>query len=492
MQRLPDFHVSPYLDCAHFPLLLTEMVVVKRQGTPIGPLFIVLLVFALMANTEIAEPSMSATTVISHPAFFTTKTQYVLPPQKYFIPSSWRRYQLSQLINKVLSLDQPIPFDFLIQGDVLTGSIAEWCAERGIVGEEETLEIEYIESLMPPQRMTCIPQEDWISSVSCQVANNILAGSYDSNVYVFDASKKPVYTISGHTAPVTSICWVGNDRLVASASQDCTARLTRVFDIESNSESANHAKTLASLHLHTAPLSSIAANKDGTMLVTASWDTVIGIWNTSVPESDEVPLEEVIETRKKRRKVATEEEERPVRKGPEEVMKSHTNRIMRALFSPLPSSNNLVYSCGLDSTIRTWDTSSALCTSTMTLSEKPFTDIAIQSNGNTIVASSTDRTVSVFDLRLSNTSSKALMSFAHSSLPSSLASHPTDDYRVMSGSYDGIVRIWDTRSPKITVAHFKSDKGGKILSVDWQRGGLGALGGEDGVEVWKIAESAQN
>lgn len=84
------------------------------------------------------------------------------------------------------------------------------------------------------------------------------------------------------------------------------------------------------------------------------------------------------------------------------------------------------------------------------------------------------------------------MTFSHSSLPSSLASHPADDYRVMSGSYDGIVRIWDTRSPKITVAHFKSEKGGKILSVDWQRGGLGALGGEDGVEVWKIAEGGRS
>lgn len=131
---------------------------------------------------------------------------------------------------------------------------------------------------------------------------------------MFDASKKPVYTISGHTAPVTSVCWVGNDRLVASASQDCTARLTRVPDIEPELESTNQTKTLASLHLHSAPLSSIAANRDGTMLVTASWDTVIGIWNTSIPESDEVPLEEVSETRKKRRKVTTGEEERPVRK----------------------------------------------------------------------------------------------------------------------------------------------------------------------------------
>lgn len=36
--------------------------------------------------------------------------------------------------------------------------------------QEETLEIEYFESVMPPQKMTSLPHEDWISSVSCQLS----------------------------------------------------------------------------------------------------------------------------------------------------------------------------------------------------------------------------------------------------------------------------------------------------------------------------------
>lgn len=46
------------------------------------------------------------------------------------IPASWKRYQLSQLVNKALSLLQPIPFDFLVRGELLRGSLAEWCNER--------------------------------------------------------------------------------------------------------------------------------------------------------------------------------------------------------------------------------------------------------------------------------------------------------------------------------------------------------------------------
>ena len=63
---------------------------------------------------------------------FTTKTPYVLPSQKFMIPLDWRRYQLSQLINKALSLTRPIPFDFLVRGAILRTTLGECRAENGI------------------------------------------------------------------------------------------------------------------------------------------------------------------------------------------------------------------------------------------------------------------------------------------------------------------------------------------------------------------------
>ncbi|KIJ52358.1 hypothetical protein M422DRAFT_202427 [Sphaerobolus stellatus SS14] len=425
---------------------------------------------------------MAEIQVSSHPAFFITKTPHVLPAQKYMIPATWKRYQLSQLINKVLSLPQPIPFDFLIKGEVVRTTIGEWCADHGI-GEEETLEIEYIETLMPPQRMATILQDDWVSSVTCQFAGNIIAGSYDSNVRVFDSSQKPVYTISGHTAPVTSVCWVGQERIFASASQDCTARLVRLPELHGGDPT-----TLASLHLHTAAISSVASDKEGKQLLTGSWDSLIGVWDTTIPENDQVAADEVVEERKKRRKVA--QVERPVRKAPETILRSHTGRITRVLFSPLASSQNVAYSSALDSTVRAWDTSIGLCTSTINLSEKPLMDLAVMADGSTVLGASTDRTVSVLDLRSSTTSVAPVASFAHASLPATVVAHGTDQHRAMTGAYDGTLRIWDLRSPKAAVASFKNEKGGKILSVDWGKG-IGALGGEDGVEIWKIGESGE-
>lgn len=108
-----------------------------------------------------------ATSSPSHPVVFSTTTQHALPPSKYLIPADWARFQLSQLVNKTLALPRPTPFDFLIRGQILRGTIAEWCALNG-VKEEDTLEIEYFESVMPPKRLASIQGEEWIGSVSCQ------------------------------------------------------------------------------------------------------------------------------------------------------------------------------------------------------------------------------------------------------------------------------------------------------------------------------------
>ena len=48
------------------------------------------------------------------------------------IPLDWKRYQLSQLINKALDLPKPIPFDFLVHGEILRTTLWEWRTEKGV------------------------------------------------------------------------------------------------------------------------------------------------------------------------------------------------------------------------------------------------------------------------------------------------------------------------------------------------------------------------
>ena len=112
--------------------------------------------------------------------------------------------------------------------------------------------------------------------------------------------------------------------------------------------------------------------------------------------------------------------------------------------------------------------------------------------------------MTVYDTRQigspSTTSTYATTTLSHPATPSCLAASPINAYHIASGSYDGTVRVWDLRSTQdsIAVASFKipevdadgtqrkGDK--KILDLDWAESGLLGVGGERGLDIWKVPE----
>jgi ribosome biogenesis protein YTM1 len=238
--------------------------------------------------------------------------------------------------------------------------------------------------------------------------------------------------------------------------------------------------------------------------LTSSWDGLIGLWSTDIPSTDEVSEPKSSDReRKKRRKV--EDETKPRRKAPINVLKSHTGRVSKVVFGEQQGSS-VAYSCGFDSTVRVWDTEMGVSTHTIvrvshflfpflrltiqsqTAAEKPFLDLAVSSDGRHGLATSTDRTMSLYDLR-SDATTTASSSFLHPATPSCVSLSKGGN-QVATGAYDGVVRVWDLRSTKGTVASFKVwDGRKKVLDLDWRHGIIG-VAGEGGVEVWKVGEAA--
>ena len=177
-----------------------------------------------------------------------------------------------------------------------------------------------------------------------------------------------------HDAPVTSLSldpastFEGEGLTIATASHDLTGCLVKVsLDVDTGNRTSS---TLASLHLHTMPLSSIAYSPSGEHLLTASWDTLIGLWDSNIPEEDEIDVVEVQAERRKRRKVVGgNNDPRPKRKAPSSTFKSHTARVSQAIFS---STGKTAFSCGFDSTVRSWDTENGVCTDTIVGFESCF------------------------------------------------------------------------------------------------------------------------
>ncbi|KAN0124842.1 WD40 repeat-like protein [Russula decolorans] len=439
---------------------------------------------------------MDASLPPSIPVMFSTKTPYKLPPQKFMIPASWRRYQLSQLINTALSLPRIVPFDFLIRGVLLGGSLSE-----SANGEEETLEIEYIESVMPPTKLAALPHEEWVSSISCSIPGHFLTGSYDGALRVFDRGQTLLHTAPFHAAPITSFAIVPSQQqqasstddedqqlLIVTASQDRTAQLSRI----SLDGTQTTSTPLATLHLHDAPVADVASSQDGEKILTAGWDGLIGLWSTTIPEADEVSLETIAPPpeRKKRRKV--QEDGGSVRtKAPSAVLRSHTARVSAVEFSAGAGGNDAVgVSCGFDSTVRTWDVERGLCSHTITASEKPFLALALPSTPETALAASIDRSVTLFDLRTAGTSTAAAVKFPHPATPATLVFAQSSGTQFASGSYDGVVRIWDVRSAAREVANARVWDGQKVLSLSWA-GEVMAVAGEGGVEVWRAGAGVE-
>jgi ribosome biogenesis protein YTM1 len=155
-----------------------------------------------------------------------------------------------------------------------------------------------------------------------------------------------------------------------TASQDRTAQLSRI----SLDGTQTTSTPLATLHLHDAPIADVASSQDGEKILTAGWDGLIGLWSTTIPETDEVSLETIAPApeRKKRRKV--QEDGGSVRtKAPSAVLRSHTARVSAVEFSAGAGGNDAVgVSCGFDSTVRTWDVERGLCSHTIVRTSCPY------------------------------------------------------------------------------------------------------------------------
>ena len=117
--------------------------------------------------------------------FFTKQQRHEVTDAPIAVPTRLRRIHLSQMVNHLLGLAAPLPFDFLINGAFLRVSLQKYVDENNI-SSEEILQLEYIEAMVPPEPQTEIKQDDWISSVAgYKPGSFILTGSYDKTARIW-------------------------------------------------------------------------------------------------------------------------------------------------------------------------------------------------------------------------------------------------------------------------------------------------------------------
>lgn len=441
----------------------------------------------------------------------TSQNTLSIPDVPYLVPTTWKRTQLSTLVNRLIqqqgnhdeqfapTTTKSIPFDFIIDGQLLRTSLTQYLQSKELT-EESTLEIEYVQSTLPPTFTASFEHDDWIGGIDASKKDYFLTSSYDGTLRVYGSSSadKPINTFRPtETASLTNVCWLNDtssSSRLAVAGMDGALRICNIPIAEPGEEplpASLESLSYTNAFDTTMPLSSVSVNSIGDTLATAGWDGCVAIWDAV--QSDQTEGED--DRSSKRRKGA---------KGSSLPGKVPSKKPLSLLWHSTPISGldrmpntnarlaNAVWngkrsiiSAGWDGAVRGWDISTAGSTASKT-SDKVILALDAMAGEDVAVTGHMDRTAALWDLRSQTTNIS--LSFAHSAPVGSIRAHPTSSLLFVSGSYDGLVRLWDTRSPRaplFSLVRPSADKRDietkkKILALDWDPTGQTVVaGGED-------------
>lgn len=405
-----------------------------------------------------------------------------------YVPASLKRYGLSEIVNHLLELEKPVPFDFLIDGELLRTSLEDYLVKKGL-SSETFLNIEYTRAVLPPSYLSSFNNEDWVSALDVG-DREIISGSYDGIVRTWNLSGKVEKQYSGHSGPIRAVKYISNTRLV-SAGNDRTLRLwkTKNDDLKNNLEQdeddVEDGKTLAILEGHKAPVVSVDVNAN--RIISASYDNTIGFWSTNYKEMTVIdPMADlgnnVSTAAQKRRKLALKDGSIR-RRAPLSLLESHTAPVEQVIFDS--NDSTVGYSVSQDHTIKTWDLVTARCVDTKTTSYS-LLSLAQLPKLNLLACGSSARHITLHDPRIGSSSKITQQQLiGHKNFVVSLDTCPENEYMLCSASHDGTVKVWDIRSSSPIYTITREDPNvirgvnDKVFSVKWAKGVGIISGGQD-------------
>ena len=417
---------------------------------------------ARMEDTTAGEPHVQVQ--------FTTKLEarWRVTDVPISLPTRLTRYGLSEVVNHLLGADPPRPFDFLVAGELLRGSLAKMMARLGVSGET-SVSVEYVELVPPPQPEQSQAHPDWVSAVAPHEDGAVvLTGCYDHSAYVWDASGKQLAQLVGHTAAVKGVSWLqpgaaGGLRAV-SAAKDHTLRVWRLG--ADGGETAREAACEAVCVAHEASVECVAANPAGSMFCSGGWDGSVHVWAASDVErgADAAPP-----SKKPRGKGSASAA--PVEIEPHSTLPGNYD-CTAALCWPTAA---LVYSGSWDGAVREWQVEAGQSSASLT-GQKAVLCLDVSLLAATIATGHSDHTVRLWDARLQQQAQKLCL--GHKGWVSAVAWSSMNANLLLSACHDGAVRLWDVRST--VPLHSLEPHTDKALCASWDGVERIISGGADG------------
>ncbi|CAH1113705.1 unnamed protein product [Psylliodes chrysocephalus] len=399
-----------------------------------------------------------------------TKQQiHAVPDVPLSVPQAIDTKSLNELVNQLLRESNPdqlksVEFDFLAIGELLRVPLIEHLQERN-VSTETTVEVEYIERTPAPEPKDSLLHDDWVCGIESS-DKWILTGCYDNSVNIWTTHGKIVTSLKEHKNIVKAVSWIDKTdagKGFISVSHDLTGI---IWTYEAGTDSVT---PKAILRGHERGIDTVGISPNSSRIATGGWDTNLKLWSTSLEDDGSEHIH------KKSRSSNT-----VLTKTPLNTLKGHKEGISAVNWID----NYVVSTVSMDHTIKFWD--AELCgIKNEIIGQKAYLSSSWSPLNNTLLASSADRHIRLYDPRSTEGSLCKTTFTSHTLWVSSVTWSNYDSNLFLSGGYDSAVKMWDTRSPKAPLYNLQGHQG-QVLKVDWSNRKYMVSGGSDNsVHIFK-------
>lgn len=400
--------------------------------------------------------------------FFTRQAEFSVPVEPISLDGTTTPEQLNVLINSLLERGdgEHVEFEFLTGEEIIRSTLCEHLEDAGIP-IENIVEVEYAEKCPAPEPIDSLLHNDWVSGVHCAKVHDrelILTGSYDCTVTIWTMNGKKLITLPGHSSPVKAVKWVSSDATCASfisTSHDETAILWKW----------NHQKNIVEAMVvckgHERSVDAVDVDVSNNRFATGGYDNVIKLWSTSTDDTE-------LDVKKDSDAKKAKSETRLVTRTPLVSLASHTEAITGI---QLCEEKEMI-SCSMDNTLKVWDLEVGGFSNNL-LGSKAFLDLSYSYLNRTVVTASADRHVRLWDPRSKDGAVVKGNYSSHSGWVSAVHWSPTFDNQFISASYDGVLKLWDTRSCRASLYDMEGHEE-RLLCCDWS------------LPAWMVSGAADN